>query len=174
MTRGKKDSPPPGAALERDLIGREFSNAVIFFHESVAAHLGLSTAEWKCLGLLDQHGPSTAGRLADLSGFTTGAITGIVGRLERAGFAQRDTNPSDRRSVVVRPLRVQELRAWVAPIFQGLGRALAAVAEHYTPAELAAIDGYFRESTQALLAETAKIKSMKREPVPAPPAVRKR
>ncbi|HEY6370392.1 MAG TPA: hypothetical protein VIX37_07415, partial [Candidatus Sulfotelmatobacter sp.] len=70
----KKTSSPhasaPPASPPPDLMGRELSNAVIFFHEAIAAHLGMSTAEWKCLGLLDQHGASTASRLAELSGFT--------------------------------------------------------------------------------------------------------
>ena len=44
-------------------MGRELSNAVVFFHEAVASRLGMSAAEWKCLGLLDQHGPSTRAAL---------------------------------------------------------------------------------------------------------------
>jgi hypothetical protein len=54
-------------------MGRELSDAIVFFHEAVAAHLGMSVAEWKCLGLLREHGSSSASRLAELSGFTTGA-----------------------------------------------------------------------------------------------------
>jgi hypothetical protein len=96
----------------------------------------LSAAEWKCLGLLDLHGPSTAGRLADLSGFTTGAITGIVGRLERAAYAKREPNPADGRSVAIRPLRLKEVHDRVAPIFQGLGRALESLASGHTASEL--------------------------------------
>ena len=91
---------PPKAGPESDLFGRELSNAVIFFHEAIAAHLGMSAAEWKCLGLLDQHGPSPASRLADLSGFTTGAITGIVDRLERSGYVRRQPHPTDGRQVL--------------------------------------------------------------------------
>jgi hypothetical protein len=82
----RKAAPlPPGEAL-----GRELSAAVVLFHEAVAAQLGMSATEWRCLSLLSQQGPATAGRLAQLSGFTTGAITGIVDRLERAGYARRE------------------------------------------------------------------------------------
>jgi predicted transcriptional regulator len=139
-------------------MGRELSNAVIFFHEAIAAHLGMSAAEWKCLGLLDQHGPSTASRLAELSGFTTGAITGIVDRLERAGYVRREAHPSDRRSVIVQPLHVKELNERVLPIFQSLGRAMAEVRGRYSATELSAIGRFFADTTETLRNETAKLK----------------
>ena len=87
---------------------------------------GLGAAEWKCLGVLDLEGPAPAGRLAAASGFTTGAITGIVDRLERAGYVRREAHPTDRRSVVIRPLHVAGLKAKVGPIFASLRAAMAA------------------------------------------------
>jgi DNA-binding MarR family transcriptional regulator len=96
-----KKSPSATAASfppQQELMGRELSNAVVFFHEAIASHLGISAAEWKCLGLLDQHGPLTASHLAELSGFTTGAITGIVDRLEHAGYAPEQKATTIRRS----------------------------------------------------------------------------
>lgn len=157
MTRGKSPSP----AINHDLLGRELSNAVVFFHEAIAAHLGMSAAEWKCLGLLDQNGPSTAGRLAELSGFTTGAITGIVDRLERAGYVRRQPHPTDRRSVIVHPLAVKDLQARVIPIFQSLGRAMEAVRSRYDQKQLASIAQFLGETTEALRSETAKLKRAK-------------
>ncbi len=142
-------------------MGRELSNAVIFFHEAVAAHLGMSAAEWKCLGLLDLHGPSTAGRLAELSGFTTGAITGIVDRLERSGYVRREPHPTDRRSIIVKPLYVKALKERVVPIFQSLGRAMAELSGRYSAGELAAIASFFTETAGILRKETAKLKHLK-------------
>ena len=140
-------------------MGRELSDAVVFFHEAVAAHLGMNAAEWKCLGLLSQHGSSTATRLAELSGFTTGAITGIVDRLERAGYARRQPNPADRRSVIVEPLGLKELQQQrIGTIFQSLSTAMAAIMGRYTAAELNAIGSFFTETTAVLRAETAKLK----------------
>jgi DNA-binding MarR family transcriptional regulator len=127
------------------------------FHEAVAARLGLGAAEWKCLDLLSREGAATAGRLAELSGFTTGAITGIVDRLERAGYVRREPNPRDRRSVIVRPLEVPGLREQVTPIFDSLGRAMAAVAGRYSAQELAVIRDYLERTIQTLRDETAKV-----------------
>src|SRR5580658_8109155 len=129
----KESAPSP------DELGRELSAAVVLFHEAVASQLGMSATEWKCLSLLDRHGPVPASRLAQLSGFTTGAITGIVDRLERAGYARREAHPNDRRSVVVRSLGLGELKSKIVPIFASLGRATAVLAGHYSQAELAAI-----------------------------------
>jgi predicted transcriptional regulator len=146
-------------------MGRELSNAVIFFHEAVAAHLGMSAAEWKCLGLLDLHGPSTASRLAELSGFTTGAITGIVDRLERAGYVRREAHPTDRRSVIVQPLHVKGFRERVVPIFQSLGKAMAEVRQGYSAAELTAIARFFADTTETLRNETVKLRRSKQRPL---------
>jgi DNA-binding Lrp family transcriptional regulator len=117
----------------------------------------MSATEWKCLSLLDQHGPSTAGRLAQLSGFTTGAITGIVDRLERAGYARREPHPNDRRSIVIRSLGLGDLKAKIGPIFASLGRATGVLAARYTPVELAAIQSYLEGMIQVLRDETAKL-----------------
>ena len=138
--------------------GREMSTAAIMFHEAIAAHLGMSAAEWKCLGLLDQHGPSTAGRLAEWSGFTTGAITGIVDRLERAGHVRRERHATDRRSIIVHPLALGELKERVAPVFASLRRAMKSVTSRYTAAEMAAIEDYLERVTQVLRDETARVR----------------
>ena len=148
-----------------DLLGRDFSNAVVFFHEAIARHLGMSTAEWKCLGLLDQHGPSTAGRLAELSGFTTGAITGVVDRLERGGYVRRRPHPSDRRSVIIEALPVKGFKERVVPIFESLLREMSAIGSHYSQKELATIAKFMAETTNILRRETAKLKQPRTRPV---------
>jgi len=150
---GSSAEPAPPA----DVLGRELSTAVVLFHEAIAAQLGMSATEWKCLSLLDQHGPATAGRLAQLSGFTTGAITGIVDRLERAGFVRREPHPSDRRSIVIRSLGLGDLKPKIGPIFASLGRAVAALNARYTPVELTAIQSYLEGMTHVLRAETARL-----------------
>jgi hypothetical protein len=147
-------------------LGRELSAAVVLFHEAVAAQLGMSATEWRCLSLLSQHGPATAGRLAQLSGFTTGAITGIVDRLERAGYARREPHPKDRRSVVIQSVGLGELQPRIAPIFASLGRAVGTLQARYSPSELAAIESYLQGLIEVLRGETAKVTGAAR-PYPA-------
>jgi DNA-binding MarR family transcriptional regulator len=143
------------------LLGRELSTAVVLFHEAIASHLGISATEWKCLGVLTQMQPATAGRLAQSTGLTTGAITGILDRLERAGFVRREPNPNDRRSVLIRSLREKEIQDKVAPVFQSLQNAMTELSRSFSPSELAAIHDYFSQTIEALRSETAKLNRQK-------------
>jgi DNA-binding MarR family transcriptional regulator len=100
----------------------------------------------------------SASKLAKLSGFTTGAMTGILDRLERSGFARREPHPTDRRSVVVQPQHLSEIQKRVGPIFQSLLNAMATIASHYTISELESIAAFFNETAAALRSETVKLK----------------
>ncbi len=146
----------------RELLEREFSTAVVVFHETIAARLGLSAAEWKCLGVLEA-GTMTAGRLAELSGFTTGAITAIVDRLERARLVRRVPNPADRRSVLIRPRRMASVKKRVMPIFASLRGAMAEVADSFRPEDLEAVQNYFSQAIQVLRGETARLRDPRRK-----------
>src|SRR5215471_21266429 len=78
---------------------RQFVIGLLVANLEAAEAVRLNPSDLGCLCLLLLHGPSPAGRLAELTGLTTGAITGVIDRLERAGFAQRALDPSDRRKV---------------------------------------------------------------------------
>ena len=55
----------------------------------------------RCLNVIENAGGLTAGELARQVGVTTGAVTGALDRLERAGYARRVPDPGDRRRVRV-------------------------------------------------------------------------
>jgi DNA-binding MarR family transcriptional regulator len=71
------------------------------FDQAVADALGINRTDMRCTDVLDREGPVTAGRLAEVTGLTTGAITTAIDRLERAGIARRVRDPADRRRVLV-------------------------------------------------------------------------
>lgn len=71
--------------------------------ELLAESLGINRTDARCMDILDQHGRMSAGDLAQESRLTTGAITAVIDRLERAGLARRVPDPSDRRRVLVEP-----------------------------------------------------------------------
>src|SRR5580693_9933714 len=77
------------------LLGRDFIAAVVVFHDLVGRCLGVSATDRKCLDLLSR-GPVPAGELARFTGLTTGAVTGIIDRLVKAGYAERINDPNDR------------------------------------------------------------------------------
>jgi DNA-binding MarR family transcriptional regulator len=88
--------------------------------------LGINRTDARCLDILDQHGSMSAGDLAEASRLTTGAITAVIDRLERAGYATRVPDPADRRRVLVEltpkayavatELMVEPMRALYTPM----------------------------------------------------------
>ena len=73
-------------------------------HSLLAAEaLGLAPTDLVGMCLLQLHGPATPGWLAEMTGLSTGAVTGLVDRLERAGYVTRAQDPHDRRRVIVAP-----------------------------------------------------------------------
>lgn len=117
----------------------------------------MSISEHRCLSTLALLGSATAGQLARETGFTTGAITGIVDRLEKAGLVRREPNPEDRRSVIIR-LMAEDKRLHRTPVlFQSLTEAMARLRHDYSEEELSAIYGYLRRTTEILKEEARKL-----------------
>ena len=81
----------------------------------------------------------TAGRLAELSGLTTGAITGVINRLEQAGFVRREQDPTDRRRVIVHAVPDSAAARKAAKFFEGMANASVALCDRYSDADLALI-----------------------------------
>src|SRR5262245_54483749 len=106
-------------ALNRAM--RDASSQGVLYSQAVAEHLGVNSTDLECLDFVVLRGALTAGELATLTGLTTGAITGVIDRLERAGFARRERDPKDRRKVLVRALPVVARR--IAPLFEPMERA---------------------------------------------------
>jgi DNA-binding MarR family transcriptional regulator len=100
----------PHASPERqrlyDELGAEVranQRATDVVDELMSELLGINRTDARCLDILDQHGSMSAGDLAEASRLTTGAITAVIDRLERAGLARRVPDPADRRRVLVEP-----------------------------------------------------------------------
>ncbi|MBV9883971.1 MAG: MarR family transcriptional regulator [Sphingomonadaceae bacterium] len=142
-----------------DQLHRDLATAIVTFHEAVARRLGVTAADQRVLGVLGRLGVATPSRLAEATGLTTGAITGIVDRLERAGFAKRAPNPADRRSILVHACNAEALGKVMGPIFAALSAEMAALRGRYTPDQLAAIYAYLGETTEILRAQTRAVAS---------------
>jgi DNA-binding MarR family transcriptional regulator len=139
-------------------IGRQHSARVVMFHQAVAERLGLNATDLKCLDLAKGASAAlTAGRLAELTGLTTGAITGVVDRLEEAGFVRRQRDPHDRRKVIVEPLIGRE--GEVAKLFSSLADGVAALCARYSDDELALLVNFLGEADQLLHDETGKLRT---------------
>jgi DNA-binding MarR family transcriptional regulator len=138
-------------------IGRQHSARVVMFHQVVAERLGLNATDLKCLDLARGGSlPVTAGQLAELSGLTSGAVTGVIDRLEAAGFVRRARDPADRRRVIIEPVHGREEK--IDGLFGSLARAIAGLCARYSDEELALIVDFISEADQLLHRETAKLR----------------
>jgi DNA-binding MarR family transcriptional regulator len=68
---------------------------------ALAEYLGVDDTAFRCLDILDQEGPMTAGRLAERARLSPGAMTALLDRLEDKGYARRTRDTKDRRRVLV-------------------------------------------------------------------------
>ncbi len=93
-------------ANKRQLIadlGRQFSDITILMHEAIARDCGLIGTDHKYLGYILKKGTMTAGELSEITGLTTGAVTGLIDRLEKKELVKRVFDMTDRRKVMVEP-----------------------------------------------------------------------
>lgn len=127
MSNGKPDSASVGE-IAADL--KTFAARVILHGLRASDALSLAPTDLVCMCLLQLNGPATPGWLAEMTGLTTGAVTGMVDRLERAGYVSREPDPQDRRKVIVKP----DLQRW--------DRDLQRHAPNRAPASLEFLRGY--------------------------------
>jgi DNA-binding MarR family transcriptional regulator len=160
-TRFKKINPP-STAQKGDLLGRDFIASVVVFHELVGRCLGLSATDRKCLDLLSR-GPVTAGEIATFTGLTTGAVTGIIDRLAKAGYTERVSDPQDRRRVLVARKANSRLDKLLPAIFGPLGKDMGAVTSKYTQRELHVIADFLAQTREVLLTNTARVEKRLQE-----------
>jgi DNA-binding MarR family transcriptional regulator len=103
--------------------------------ELICQLLGVNRTDARCLDILDQHGSMSAGDLAEASRLSTGAITAVIDRLERAGLARRVPDPTDRRRVLVE-LTPKADAATIELMVEPMRKLYRPMAEDYTEEEL--------------------------------------
>lgn len=112
------------------------------FDEVAREKLGINRTDLRCLNIIDNSGPMTAGRLAELSGLTTAAVTSVLDRLERAGYARRVRDQPDRRQVMVEVTPLLAERA--TPIWGPLGEEARSTLSRMSAEELRALIDFYR------------------------------
>lgn len=84
-------------------LSQEYAYTSIQMHEAVARKAGLTGTDHKYLGFFLTKGQMTAGELATITGLTTGAVTGLIDRLEKKRLVKRKFDKDDRRKVIIEP-----------------------------------------------------------------------
>jgi DNA-binding MarR family transcriptional regulator len=135
---------------------RKASAQAALFSQAVADRLGLAGSDVECLDILDEEGRLTVGRLAELTGLTTGSATRMIDRLEQAGYVRRVPDPTDRRRVLVEP--VPERLATVGALHDSLRAAGRDLIAGLDDAQLRAIARYLERSVEITRAEAARLR----------------
>src|SRR5229473_5182137 len=152
--------PKARAALMQELehAVRRSSALGVIFGQTVASRAGISSSDLECLDFLNLEGRVTAGRLAEVTGLTTGAITGVVDRLEKAGLVRRERDESDRRKVFI--ATVPENIARIGRFYEPVQRGMQEVCASYSDSELRLLLRFANQGYATMLAATEELKRM--------------
>ncbi|WP_052811064.1 MarR family winged helix-turn-helix transcriptional regulator [Pandoraea vervacti] len=137
-------------------LGRRLAVYTALYHAALAEQLGLNVTDLNALDLILELESITAGQLAELMGVSSGGITTVIDRLERAGFVEREKNPHDRRMVMIHP--IEERCAQIEQFLSSVSRELTAVSAAYDHSELAAIHDFLVQSIRTLKSETFRLR----------------
>ena len=125
--------------------------------ELVANALGINRTDLRCIDILDQEGRTTAGRLAELMGLSTGATTALLDRLERVGYVQRTRDDEDRRRVFVEVTQLVRERTW--PYYEPLMRVGQELYARYTVPELELVLDFLERGAELSQRELAALRA---------------
>ncbi|MFE9453051.1 MarR family winged helix-turn-helix transcriptional regulator [Streptomyces sp. NPDC006739] len=140
--------PRPPATPAEALAGMDHLIAAhLIGQQELARRLGLNVTDLTCFAFVLEAGDDllTAGDLAARAHVTTGAVTGILNRLERAGYVSRRPDPADRRRV--RVAAVPDAVTRVQAVYAGHHKRLNALFADYSPEELAVLTDWFTRAT---------------------------
>jgi DNA-binding MarR family transcriptional regulator len=137
---------------------RRTSAQGVLFGQTVANVAGISGSDLDCMDFLNLEGRMTAGRLAELTGLTTGAITGVIDRLEKAGFVRRERDEADRRKVFI--MIVPENVAKIGRLYVPMQEAMHKVWSTYSDAELQLLLRFAKEGYKASLEAAEALKRL--------------
>ena len=145
--------------------GSGYGARFILVHQAVAERLGLNVIDLRCLRLAREAVEPTAGHLAKITGLTTGTITGLLDRLEKARLIRRERDSEDRRKVIVKvlPAGAQKVEKIMAPLSDDMNKAL----QNFTEDELKAVVKFFDVTAGAVSRHLERIQKempAKREP----------
>ena len=141
---------------------QQTSGQSVLLSQIIADKVGLSPTDLECMGYLEDAGAMTAGRLGELTGLTSGAVTRMIDRLERARYVRRRSDPADRRKVLVElvPGRIAEFERFYGPMAKGASEFL----ERYSDKELALIAELLEHMLAFSRTQTQRIQALPDKP----------
>jgi DNA-binding MarR family transcriptional regulator len=127
-------------------------------NHAVAAYAGLHETDQECLDLLDWAGPITAGEIGMHLGLSSGAVTGLLDRLEEARWVRRERDPHDRRRVIVHLSHERGGELW--PLYQPLAEAVDAYRDALSDRDLRVVVAFLEWANETIAEATRHARSL--------------
>jgi DNA-binding MarR family transcriptional regulator len=126
---------------------RELGTQLSVLNHRVGSRLDLRDVDLDCLDVIGRYGPLSPGAVAKRTGLHPATMTGILDRLERAGWVAREPHESDRRGVVVRAL--PDRGAEIFGLYAGMNASMDEICSTYRDSELAVLADFLRRTAEA-------------------------
>jgi DNA-binding MarR family transcriptional regulator len=160
LSRGSKENRSRDVEeLAREF--RRFHGLGASFFRVAAARTGKTVTDMQVLDILDSTGPTTAGVLAELTGLTTGATTGLLNRLEEAGLVRRERDPEDGRRIIVQLETDKDDMREINAIFDPLWKSWEEMASGYSDAQIAFLLAFLKRSNAISRREIARLQEVR-------------
>lgn len=141
--------------MDKDLIkqirklSQRYAYTSIQLHETIARKAGFSGTDHKYLGFFLQKDKLTAGELSELTGLTTGAVTGLIDRFEEKNLVKRKIDESDRRKVVIVP-NSKKIRALLEPFYKEFQEETEKIIASFSNKEGEIIESYLSKALELM------------------------
>ena len=137
-------------------LNQLYSFTSIQMHEAIARKAGLSGTDHKYLGFLIEKGQMTAGELSNLTGLTTGAVTGLIDRFEKKKLVKRRFARDDRRKVLVEP-NTENIMALLVPLYKEFRNKSEKIFASFSNKEIKILETYFLKAIEIMNETTTKL-----------------
>ena len=156
MASRKPNQDSKEALIGRLMLAMRRSSAAGVLHgQAIARRVGINSSDLECLDLILLNGPSTAGEIARRTGLTSGAVTGLIDRLERLGLVERMADAQDRRKVLVR-VREDKI-APIGALFAPMEKSMQGLLAGYSRDELKTLLDFAERAGEFMLTRVAEL-----------------
>ena len=137
-------------------LSQQYAYTSIQMHEAIARKAGLSGTDHKYLGFLMEKGKMTAGELSNLTGLTTGAVTGLIDRFEKKKLVKRQFAEDDRRKVIIEP-NTENIMALLVPLYKEFRSKSEKFIASFSNKEIKIIETYFLKAIEIMNETTSNL-----------------
>ena len=137
-------------------LTQQYAYSSLQMHEAIGRKTGLSGTDHKYLGFLLQNGQMTAGELSNLTGLTTGAVTGLIDRFEKKKLVKRQFDKQDRRKIFIVP-NTEKIMAIFEPLYRDFRKMSEKLSLTFSTEELKVIQAYFVKAIEIMNETTNKL-----------------